>query len=61
MKNLGCFLMILGVGSFVLPLFGLQFKIMRLFGESPTVAIIMAIVGIALFAMSGGKGKRAAR
>ena len=58
MKSFGWFLIIMGVGSFILPLFGLQFKIMRLFGDSPIVAIIMAVVGIALLALSGGKGNQ---
>ena len=39
MRNTGIFLVILGVGAFVLPMFGLQFKILSLFGEAtPMVA-----------------------
>ena len=56
MKRLGWFLVILGVGSFILPLFGLQFKIMMLFGDSPIVPIIMAIVGGIILVASGDEG-----
>ena len=56
MKRLGWFLVILGVGSFILPLFGLQFKLMMLFGDSPIVAIVMAIVGAIILVATGDDG-----
>jgi len=60
MKNAGWLLLILGVGSFILPFFSLEFRLMRLFGDAtPIAAIVMAIVGIGLLVMSGGKGKLA--
>jgi uncharacterized membrane protein YeaQ/YmgE (transglycosylase-associated protein family) len=58
MKRLGWFLVILGVGSFILPLFGLQFKLMMLFGDSPIAAIVMAIVGAIILVVSGGDGSK---
>lgn len=56
MKRLGWLLVILGVGSFILPLFGLQFKLMMLFGDSPIVAIVMAIVGAIILVVSSDDG-----
>ena len=58
MRNTAIFLLVLGVGAFVLPMIGLQFKILSLFGEAtPMVAGGMALVGgIMLFmSMRGGK------
>jgi uncharacterized membrane protein YeaQ/YmgE (transglycosylase-associated protein family) len=56
MKRLGWLLVILGVGSFILPFFGLQFKLMMLFGDSPIVAIVMAIVGAIILVATGDDG-----
>lgn len=50
MQRLGCFLFILGAGSFILPLFGLQFKLLMLFGDAtPIVGVVLALVGLVLF------------
>lgn len=49
MGKLGVTLLIFGIGSFILPLFGLQFKLFLLFGgASPVVSIILAIIGVLL-------------
>lgn len=51
MKEFGGLLLLFGIGSFVLPLVGLQFKIFRLFGDKSTVVgVVVAVVGGALLA-----------
>ena len=53
MRSTGVWLLILGVGAFVLPYFGLQFKILSVFGEAlPMVAGGMAVVGAVVLALS---------
>jgi hypothetical protein len=53
MRGFGILLLVLGLGSFVLPHLNLQFRIMSVFGKStPTVAIVMAVVGAALVLFS---------
>ena len=48
-KGIGLTMVILGVGSFILPFFGLQFRIMNLFGNVQwIVAIIIALIGALL-------------
>jgi hypothetical protein len=45
----GVTLSLLGLGSFILPLFGLQFKILYLLGgDSPIVGAILALIGAVL-------------
>jgi uncharacterized membrane protein YeaQ/YmgE (transglycosylase-associated protein family) len=49
MRSFGILLLVLGLGSFVLPMMNLQFRIMSVFGKSSsTVAIVMAVVGAVL-------------
>ena len=53
MRNAGIWMMIFGVGAFVLPYFGLQFKILNMLGDSlPMVAGGLAVVGGVLLALS---------
>jgi len=53
MRQWGIYLLMFGVGSFVLPMFGLQFKILSVFGESlPLVAGAMAVGGAAMVGLS---------
>ena len=53
MRQWGTWFVIFGVGSFILPLFGLQFKILSAFGDSlPFVAGGLALAGIALLVLS---------
>ena len=53
MRSWGIWMVILGVGAFVLPYFGLQFKILNLFGEaSPMVAGGLAVIGAVLLGLS---------
>ncbi|HEX6266642.1 MAG TPA: hypothetical protein VFZ81_07060 [Burkholderiales bacterium] len=53
MRSTGIWLLVLGVGAFVLPYVGLQFKILSIFGEAlPMVAGGMAVVGAVVLALS---------
>lgn len=58
MKGLGAFLLILGIGSFILPFFGLQFQLLNLFGDYQLIASIAAIViGVVLIVLDLVKNK----
>jgi hypothetical protein len=60
MRSWGIWLVVLGVGAFILPYFGLQFKILNVFGDAlPMVAGGIAVVGAALFALSFRAGSQA--
>lgn len=53
MRSWGIWLLVLGVGAFILPYFGLQFKILNVFGDAlPLVAGGIAVVGAVLLALS---------
>jgi len=54
MRGLGVALLILGIGSFILPLVGMQFRLLSLFGEGsqPIVAIVIAVIGAVLIFVS---------
>ena len=57
MRNIAIALLVLGVGAFVLPMFGLQFKILGLFGEAtPMVAGGMTLVGAVMLFLSFRSG-----
>lgn len=57
MDRLGWLLTIFGIGSFILPLLGLEFRIMRIFGDAtPIAAAVMAVVGIVLLVISRRQG-----
>lgn len=59
MRNGGIWLLILGVGAFVLPYFGLQFKILSVFGEAlPMVAGGVAVAGAVMLALSFRAGSQ---
>jgi len=58
MKSFGTILLILGIGSFILPYFGYQFKLFNKLGEYETIAEIAAIViGAILLVISFMKSK----
>lgn len=60
MRNGGIWLVVLGVGAFVLPYFGLQFKVLNVFGDAlPIVAGGIAVVGAVLLALSFRTGSQA--
>jgi hypothetical protein len=53
MRQWGRWFLTLGVGAFILPMVGLQFRILSAFGESlPLVAGGMILAGMALFGLS---------
>ena len=53
MRQWGIYLLIFGVGAFLLPIVGLQFTILSVFGESlPLVAGAMAVAGCAVLCLS---------
>jgi hypothetical protein len=57
MRSTGIWLLILGGGSFILPMFGLQFRLLDLLGDArPIVAGAMAVVGVVLLALSFKSG-----
>ena len=52
--------MVLGAGAFVLPYFGLQFKILSVFGDAlPMVAGGIALAGAVMLALSFRAGSQA--
>lgn len=55
MKKLGTYLLLFGLGSFVLPFFGLQFKIFNAMGESQGMVGLGAIVIGAVLLVMGGR------
>ena len=60
MTRVGTFLLIGGLASFVLPLVGLQLKIFNVFGESQTMAGIVAVVLGAVLLVAGTRTAPAA-
>ena len=53
MGRLGVWFLILGVGSFILPMIGLQFRILSILGDkTELVGGIMATVGLVLVIIS---------
>jgi uncharacterized OB-fold protein len=51
MKEWGVTLIFIGLGSFVLPMIGLQFRLLNLFGGSPAAGMFVAAVGGVLLAI----------
>lgn len=62
MQKIGLFLIVLGVGSFVLPLMGIQFRLIQAFGETPAVGAAFVGVGSLLYFIGWivGRGSTAA-
>lgn len=59
MRSGGIWLLVLGIGAFILPYFGLQFKILSVFGDAlPMVAGGVAVVGAILLALSFRAGSQ---
>lgn len=58
MVRLGVFLIVMGIGSLIMPLLGRQFYLMMLFdGVQPAAGIIIAVLG-ALLAFIGARNNR---
>jgi hypothetical protein len=46
MTRIATMLLVLGIGSFILPFFGLQFRLLKIFGDAqPIISVIMALLG----------------
>lgn len=53
LRSLGLTFSVIGIGSFVLPYLGIQFKLVNLFGEAQSiVASLLAVVGAVLLLLS---------
>jgi DNA-directed RNA polymerase subunit RPC12/RpoP len=53
-RGIGCVLMVIGIGSFVIPLLGIQFRVVNFLGPeaAPIIGGLLAVVGLVLFALS---------
>lgn len=52
MVRLGTFLLIFGVGTFILSIFGMEFRLMRIFGNYQMIAAgVMAVLGLGVMAI----------
>ena len=62
MKGWGVLLIFLGIGSFVLPALGMQFRLIELFGDDPRASGAMFIVvGALLYAVGSALERRSQR
>ena len=52
MKTWGVRLLVIGVLSYILPFFGLQFKILSLFGSSFTTSAVLTAIGLILLGLA---------
>ena len=53
MRQVGIYCLVFGVGSFVLPMLGLQFKLLSLFGSAtPLVGIGLIVLGGVMFVVA---------
>ena len=58
-RGWGITLLILGIGSFILPLLGLQFRLLNLFGDAtPVLGAGLAVLGAVLVGLSFRSGGR---
>jgi hypothetical protein len=59
MRGWGILLIVLGVGSFILPMMGMQFRLLSLFGEHTGIAgAVMAVLGVILLGISFKTGAK---
>ena len=59
MRGWGILLIVLGVGSFILPTMGYQFRLLSIFGEHTGIAgAVMAVIGVILLAVSFKAGAK---
>jgi len=60
MRTLSIYLLIIGLGSFILPMMGYQFKVIQIFGEGneSMLGIILMAIGAILLVLSFLKGKK---
>lgn len=61
MRSLGVLLIVLGAGSVLLPLVGLQFRLLEpLDPYQPFAGIIVAVIGVVLFVLAQNRAAAAA-
>ena len=59
MRSWGIYLLIFGIGSFLLPMMGLQYKLLSMLGNStPLVGGVLTVAGIVLLVLSSLSPKR---
>jgi uncharacterized membrane protein YgdD (TMEM256/DUF423 family) len=59
MRSWGIYLLIFGIGSFLLPMMGLQFKLLSLLGNStPIVGGVLTVAGVVLLVLASLSPKR---
>lgn len=57
MRGWGITFLVLGIGSFILPLIGVQFALLSLFGQYVSVvAGILIVLGLVMVIFGGGGG-----
>jgi len=62
MKGWGTLLVLLGVGSFILPAFGMQFRLINVFGGDPSSSgVLFIIVGAVLYLVGQARERGGAR
>jgi hypothetical protein len=58
MRTIGTYLLMFGVGTFALHAMGMEFRLMRVFGESQNLAAgVMAALGLVLFVLGKPKAE----
>ena len=61
MRGWGILLIVMGIGSFILPMMGMQFRLLSIFGEHTGIAgAAMAVIGVILLGVSFMAGKKTA-
>jgi hypothetical protein len=59
MSSLGALLIVLGLGSLLLPAFNIQFKVMELIDDyQPYAGVAVAAIGAIILFISAGRGRR---
>jgi len=59
MASLGALLIVLGLGSLLLPAFNIQFRVMELIDEyQPYAGIAVAAIGALVLFIASGRGRR---
>jgi hypothetical protein len=57
----GVILLFLGIGSFILPLIGMQFRLLNIFGDDPAASAIVFIIAGAILVAIGKARQRGPR
>lgn len=57
LKSWGITLMFIGAAGFLLPLIGMQFRLLSLLGDGPAGRLVVAGIGLVLFLIGSAKGQ----